>query len=592
MKRTFLALAAVVALAAVSAPVPAQFSTYTEANLGYPVPVPEDRPDAFEGFRTYNGLRTRLDALLLEYGHISEFPLGTTIDGRAIYGYVIGDGDGLAVDGAGPEPAFLVNGTIHAREWASPEIVMAVMEHLCVSYGSDPVATYLVDQLQLGFIPVQNVDGFLQTQRTPATNYASQDGRMRRKNMRGVDEDVFNTTSDNRNGVDLNRNLPVGWGSFFAFETSDTWYGTAPASEPESLALQAAPTMFTSTDRLRGYFDVHGAIPALIVIGIGEPGVDALTTELSGRMQAAYRARNGVPTSYPVQFFTLAEAIGATDEYFASTYQIPGFTIEYPTPRFRVPGSGPTFILPDDEVGEVVDENFWAIHLGFLMAAGPPILEAVELWADLDGDAALEAGERLYRAAWQPDGSGGRELVVDEAASGPVPARDDLVVVLQFNKPMRRDDPETPGAVPALWPGQSGAVQPAVSFHVETVTRGGVAVPVAPVGDGWLLDPPGGGDGPSTLRYGGDTWMGSVDLASVAGVDFGQPAGLSVAVNDLYGFALDAGPATVVDWDAGWTGYEDGEGTNGAGGEDTSFVVPIAEQASVPGWQGFWIYGE
>ena len=96
-------------------------------------------------------------------------------------------------------------------------------------------------------LPVSNVDGFLQTQRyaNKVINSIQQprDGRMRRKNMRNVDE-FLSTENDGLFGVDLNRNNNPYWASnpnrSSADPSSIVHHGSGAASEPEIQALQQA----------------------------------------------------------------------------------------------------------------------------------------------------------------------------------------------------------------------------------------------------------------------------------------------------------------------------------------------------------------
>ena len=74
-------------------------------------------------------------------------------------------------------------------------------------------------------------------------NSSPRDGRMRRKNMLGADEDFY-TTMDHLYGVDLNRNNNPFWASNPDRSSPDlesiVHHGEGPASEPETQALDAA----------------------------------------------------------------------------------------------------------------------------------------------------------------------------------------------------------------------------------------------------------------------------------------------------------------------------------------------------------------
>ena len=78
-------------------------------------------------------------------------------------------------------------------------------------------------------MPVANPDGY---------DYTFDDDRLWRKNLRDNDGDGQVAIGD---GVDLNRNFPTRWGyddeGSSPDPSSDTYRGPAPASEPETQAL-------------------------------------------------------------------------------------------------------------------------------------------------------------------------------------------------------------------------------------------------------------------------------------------------------------------------------------------------------------------
>ncbi len=124
------------------------------------------------------------------------------------------------------EPEVLIMGCHHAREIITPEIVLAYMNLLLDSYGSDPYLTRLVDTRQIWLVPLVNPDGY--------THVLTMDSWWR-KNRRDNGDGSF--------GVDLNRNYSFQWGLF------DNWYvnstpsddcyrGPEPFSEPELQAVK------------------------------------------------------------------------------------------------------------------------------------------------------------------------------------------------------------------------------------------------------------------------------------------------------------------------------------------------------------------
>ena len=97
---------------------------------------------------------------------------------------------------------------------------------------------------------------------------------------------------------------------------------------------------------------------------------------------------------------------------------------------------------------------------------------------------------------------------------------------------------------------------------------------------GTWLGLPGGAPG-GYLRYADDAFAVDFTLPDTIGVDAATPAVLFLNPQDLAEVALDADPATAVDWGGGhWVGYENAQGVAGdSGGGDCSFKPFIAADA-------------
>ena len=134
----------------------------------------------------------------------------------------------------GRRPAVLYCAAQHAREWLTPEMDRRLLRHVLDAYGRPSTEgrriTGILATTELWFVPVANPDGY---------DHSFVPGnRLWRKNLRDNDGNGRITIAD---GVDLNRNFPTNWrwdeeGS--SGEPDDeTYRGTAPASEPETRAL-------------------------------------------------------------------------------------------------------------------------------------------------------------------------------------------------------------------------------------------------------------------------------------------------------------------------------------------------------------------
>jgi hypothetical protein len=301
---------------------------------------------------------------------------------------------------------------------------------------------------------------------------------------------------------------------------------------------------------------MHGAIPGIYYVNHGTPSADAATLTLAGRMRSVFAATSGRSNAYGLIPVDVGEEIGATDEYFGHTYSIPSFTIEYPTPNYREFGSGPTFLLPADEVSQTVAENREALLLGFYYAAGPPIVERVRVWNDSTVNGLIDEGEIVHDSAWSvasPATTRTRAVALD----APLVAGQGYRVIVQFNKPMRRMS----GGAAVQWTGQSILLQPNVAVKNGTTTVAGVQV----LGSGWQ-DAPESGSTPGFARFSGDTWIGRIASGSLT---FTGSVALSVDAADAYGHKVDENPATVADWSDGWQAYE------AAAGADTQAILVV-----------------
>jgi Zinc carboxypeptidase len=184
-------------------------------------------------FRSYDepgGIEDQLRAIGRDpkyRGFVKLYDVGDTLQGRDIL--AVRMTQGARGRPLGTRPAVLYQGTTHAREWISTEVTMRLLEWFLKnrSAGKRQVKRIL-RATELWFLPVVNPDGY---------EYTFTDERLWRKNLR---DNNGNNVIDNADGVDLNRNYPEHWnydeeGSSSEF-TSETYRGSAPASEPETQA--------------------------------------------------------------------------------------------------------------------------------------------------------------------------------------------------------------------------------------------------------------------------------------------------------------------------------------------------------------------
>jgi hypothetical protein len=189
------------------------------------------QPGSMAGYFTYQELLDNLDAMASQYPQLFKYrePITTaysTHEGRPVYWVKISDNP--QQDDAA-EPEVLYTALHHAREPNSLSQMIFFMWHLLENYDSDPEVKYLVDNLELYFIPCINPDGYLYNE---ATN--PDGGGFWRKNRRNNGNGIF--------GVDLNRNYDYEWGFDNTGSSpnpdAQTYRGPAPFSEPETQMIR------------------------------------------------------------------------------------------------------------------------------------------------------------------------------------------------------------------------------------------------------------------------------------------------------------------------------------------------------------------
>jgi murein tripeptide amidase MpaA len=188
--------------------------------------------DGYTVYRSYDergGIRDELYSIARRNPGIVKLKvIGKTVQGREIIALKVTKDAKTVADGARPDVLYM--GTIHAREWIATEVVRRELNYFVSNYGKNAEVTNLVNTRELWFLVVANPDGY---------QYTFDTERLWRKNLRDNNADGQITVGD---GVDLNRNYDINWGydeeGSSSQVSSDTFRGTAPASEPETQATQ------------------------------------------------------------------------------------------------------------------------------------------------------------------------------------------------------------------------------------------------------------------------------------------------------------------------------------------------------------------
>ncbi|MFQ5489125.1 MAG: M14 family zinc carboxypeptidase [Phycisphaerae bacterium] len=147
------------------------------------------------------------------------FSVASTFEGRNLLALEISDQPGVAED----EPSIQFNAQHHAREVATSNVAMDIVEQLTNGYGTDPIITQWVDTYKTVVVPMVNPDG---------VQYVFDVDSFWRKNRQ-----VYACV-----GVDQNRNYPYLWGPGCGSSgvcTSSTYRGPSSASELETQGMLA-----------------------------------------------------------------------------------------------------------------------------------------------------------------------------------------------------------------------------------------------------------------------------------------------------------------------------------------------------------------
>ena len=198
------------------------------------------------GYLKYSEVVAKLDSMRLEYPQFisQKFSIGNTHEGRSMWAVRVTKNP----DAPTGRPEVFYNALIHAREPESMETQMYYFYWLFENYGIDPVATYILNNREIYWMPVFNADGYVYNETTNPDG-----GGMWRCNRRG---------NGSCGWVDLNRNFGTYefWNSPNGGSLTDscaggqaTYRGTSPFSEPETRNVMN----FVNSRNFNSAFNAH-----------------------------------------------------------------------------------------------------------------------------------------------------------------------------------------------------------------------------------------------------------------------------------------------------------------------------------------------
>lgn len=194
---------------------------------------------------TYDNMVSDIDTLKRRCPEIVDVSeIGTTVDGRKIYDIIIGD--------VNVEEHFMLQGSIHAREYITTQLIMMQTADFIRLLESDG-GVYkgigykeLLGSKAVHIVPMVNPDGVSISQ-LGTDGILSEETRVKLAQIAEADGKSLSDAAylrqwkSNANGVDLNRNFNALWERYEGTPhiSSDHYKGEYPGSENESEALIA-----------------------------------------------------------------------------------------------------------------------------------------------------------------------------------------------------------------------------------------------------------------------------------------------------------------------------------------------------------------
>ncbi|MFH1121796.1 MAG: M14 family zinc carboxypeptidase [Bacteroidota bacterium] len=307
------------------------------ASSDYPVPS-DFELGSCGGFCTIEECYAHLDHMADLYPGLitikQEISSTTTILGEPVYYVKISDNPNEAED----EPQVLYTGMHHAREPIGMQHLLYYMYYILEHYDTDPELRQLIDNTEMYFVPIFNVDGYQYNITTDPNG-----GGMWRKNRRNNGDGSF--------GIDINRNYGFFWGyddeGSSPYPSDETYRGPAPFSEPETQIMKE----FCENHDFKIALNYHSYSNLLLYPWGYTPEVcpdDNVFAEYSRRMTAdnQYTYGAGSTTIYPTN--------GGSDDWMYGEQSTKNKILSY-TPE--VGGDGDGFWPQSSRIIPLCQEN-------------------------------------------------------------------------------------------------------------------------------------------------------------------------------------------------------------------------------------------
>lgn len=321
-------------------------------------------------YHTYEEIIHELKELVKKYPELIQMAkIGWTSQGkRDIWSVKISDYVSQEED----EPAILFSGAIHSNELVGVEICMTLINQLLSYYNRDKKVTDWINDNEIWFIPVINVDGYF-----VVTNNIDPKWR---KNVR--DNNNNGVLYESCDGIDLNRNFNFNWAHGGSGDSINSRFrGEYPFSESECVAVrdlaQEQKFLLSITYHSQGEVIFY----PWIWRGRKAPD-DKLLTRIANELAGSIQTMNG-DTTYKTLYG--AGTVGQTYPWFYGILGTFDFIVE--TGRGR-------YIFPPDDLKQIVKSNLQGAFYMLDQMKGPGLTGKIT-------DAIT--GEPLVAEVWFPD---------------------------------------------------------------------------------------------------------------------------------------------------------------------------------------------
>ncbi len=270
------------------------------------------------------------------------------------------------------EPSILFSGAIHSDELAGPEICLALIHHLLENYATDRQVADWVNNYEIWFIPVINVDGhYVVTQNI--------DPRWRKNTRDNNGNGVLYEPDD---GIDLNRNFDFNWAHGGSGDSASSRYrGEYPFSEGAARAVRDLAVAQRFVMSLT--YHSQGEVIYFPWIWRGRPAPeDNLLKTLANGLAGSIRTMAG-DTTYKAEYG--AGTVGQTYPWFYGTQGTIDMIVETGLGRH---------IFPEAELEQIVAANVPGAFYMLNRLAGPGLTGHIR-------DA--RTGTPLKAEIWLPD---------------------------------------------------------------------------------------------------------------------------------------------------------------------------------------------